>query len=187
MKQTDIELVRRFQSGDTEAYGELYDRYIRQVYDFVYYKTHHRETAEDLVSRIFMKAMEHISSFDSALKDSSFRRWLYRIAANTVIDHYRVSRQVVDINDVWDLSDDSDIERDADIREKIRQVKEYLGKLNTEQRDVVVMRIWQGMSHREIAEVLNKSEEGCRVMFHRAITKLRKEIAMLVLLLFTLI
>lgn len=157
--------------GESERFGELYDRYIRRIYTFIYYKTLHKETAEDLTSDTFIKALKNISSFDV---ERSFSSWLYKIAQNTVIDYYRTRKQTVDINDIWDLAADGDIEHDADVRLGLERVKEYLGRLPTLQRDIVIMRVWQNMSYREIAEVVGKSEESLRVTFSRAVAGLRK-------------
>jgi RNA polymerase sigma-70 factor, ECF subfamily len=167
------EIVQECQNGNLASFGKIYDEYIRKIYDFVYYKTHHKETAEDIVSKVFIKALSNIKTVD--LKKASFKTWLYTIARNTVIDYYRTKKFDRDIEDIWDLAGRDDVARDIDIRNKIKNVQEYLVELKSEQRDIIVMRVWQGMSHKEIAEVMNKSEASCKMMYGRAIKKLRKE------------
>ena len=170
--------IARCQSGDTAAFGELYDAPIKKIYEFIFYKTLHKETAEDLTSVAFTKALANINSFSGG----SFQAWLYRIARNTVIDHYRTRKQERDIDDVWDLSGDDDIERDADARAKIEKVQEYLKELPAVERDIIVMRVWQDMTHAEIAEVLGKSEGAVKVAYSRAMKDLRKNVTALVAL-----
>ena len=175
-------LVKEFQSGNKEAFGELYELYIRPIYNFVYYKTHHKETAEDLTSQVFMKAYRAAVGFES--EKGTFQAWLYQIARNAVIDHYRSVRPTRDIEDVWDLSGNENIERDTDNLLLLGKVKEQLRGFSVEQRDIVIMRVWQELSYTEIAEILGKSEASCKMSFSRSIKKLREAIpdAMLVLI-----
>ncbi len=166
--------IRDVQAGKTEAFGVLYDAFAKPIYNFVYYKTHHKETAEDLVSQIFMKALSSIRSYNS--DKGPFSAWLYQIARNQVIDHYRAVKPAFDIEDAWDIGDNSNIERDFDVREQLATVQTYLRTLSAEQRDIVIMRVWQEMSYAEIAASLGKTEASCKMMFSRTIAKLREEI-----------
>lgn len=160
--------------GNLEDFGKLYDTYVRKIYDFIYYKTHHRETAEDLTSQTFFKALQNIKNFD--IVQGSFSAWLYTIARNTVIDHYRTAKLHVDLEDIWDLPGSQNVHLDAENREALDKVREYLKELDPEHREIVVMRVWNGLSYKEIAETLGKSEDSCKMMFSRVITKLREKL-----------
>ena len=173
MENDDKALLVQYRAGDREAFGRLYDRYIGKIYRFVYYKTHHRETAEDLVSRIFTKALEKIGGFDA--DKGTFQAWLYAIARNTVIDHYRTSRGETGIEDVWDLTGNEDAERDMDAKMKLEKVGQYLARLKSAHRDILIMRLWQGLSHAEIAAALDTSEASVKMTYSRAVNKLRRE------------
>lgn len=166
-------LIQNCQSGDNESFGQLYDLYIKKIYDFIYYKTLHKETAEDLTSKVFLKAWQSISRFNSA--GGSFSAWLYQIARNAVIDHYRGQKNNRNIEDVWDLSSDEDLARDLDVKNKLADIEKYLQKLSTEQRDIIIMRVWQELSYQEIAVITGKNAANCKVIFSRAIQKLRQE------------
>ena len=181
MEDGERQAIQQCQNGDVEAFGVLYDRYIKKIYDFVYYKTMHKETAEDLVSIVFTKALEKINTF--RIQEGYFSAWLYRIARNTVIDHYRTLKKEKDIDDVWDLSSNEDIERDAHNRMQLEKVDKYLHTLSADQRDIIIMRLWQDMAHAEIAEVLGKNESAVKVAYSRAMRDLRKNVDMLILLL----
>ena len=174
MDDTEIKAIQECQTGDLEQFGLLYDKYIRKIYDFVYYKTQHNETAEDIVSQVFMKAIKKIKSFK--INRGTFQAWLYQIARNTVIDHYRTKKQDKNIDDVFDLASNTDIERDTEAKFKLEEVEEYLRDLKSEQRDIIIMRVWQGMSYADISQVMNKSEASCKMMYSRAIGKLRSEV-----------
>jgi len=101
------DIIVSCQQGDLEKFSWLYDKYIKKIYDFIYFKTTHKETAEDLTSQTFFKALEKIKTFNS--DKGTFSAWLYQIARNTVIDHYRTMKKTVDIDDVWDMAEDQDI------------------------------------------------------------------------------
>lgn len=181
MEHNEIEIIKKCQLGDLKDFSLLYGTYVKKIYDFIYYRTNHKETAEDLTSRAFMKALEKIGSFDS--EKGSFSSWIYRIARNSVIDHYRTKKIDADIADLWDLDSGDDIERDFDTKEKLKKVDEYLKTLKSEQREILIMRVWQEMSYKEIAEILGKSEASCKMSFSRAVTKLKKEMPLSLLLL----
>ncbi|MDO8260569.1 MAG: RNA polymerase sigma factor [Candidatus Magasanikbacteria bacterium] len=184
MEINEIEIIKKCQAGNLQDFALLYDTYIDKIYSFIYYRTQHKESAEDLTSRVFMKALEKINTFDT--EQGYFSAWLYRIARNSVIDHYRAKKNEVDIADIWDLSDGQDIERDIDTREKLKNVDAYLKTLKSEQREIIIMRVWQGMSYQEIAKVLGKSEASCKMTYSRALAKLKQEMPLSALILFIL-
>jgi RNA polymerase sigma-70 factor, ECF subfamily len=156
-----------------DNFGQLYDEYVRKIFNFIYYKTHHKETAEDLTSDTFTKAYRKLENFDQ--NKGKFSTWLYQIARNTVIDFYRVKKIHVNIDDVWDLSEDIDIQRDFDTSQKLKEVKKYLKTLDACQREIVLLRVWDGLSYREISEIVGKDEVNCRVIFSRTLHTLKKE------------
>lgn len=170
----DASLVTRCQQGKSADFAKLYDKYIEKIYRFIYWRVQHKETAEDLTSQVFMKALNQIDSYDET--KSTFATWIYRIARNTVIDHYRTMKQSVDIDDYWSLSDTVDIARDAEVRDKLQEVDQYLSHLSADQREIVLLRVWHGFSYKEIAELIGKTEASCKMVFSRVMTKLRVEI-----------
>ena len=179
MDNFEQNIIAKCQQGQLESFGLLYDKYIEKIYKFVYFKTNHKETAEDITSQVFLKAFNNINSFDNK---GSFNAWLYQIARNSIIDFYRLKKNEINIEDIFDLSDQSDIERDMDVKVKLEKVEKYLKHLKPEQREIIMLRIWGQMSYKEIAEILGKSESSCKMMFSRTITVLRKEMPIYLLL-----
>lgn len=171
-------------AGDRQSFGRLYDYYIREIYRFVYYKTHHREIAEDVTADIFLKAWNRIASFDS--DKGTFRTWLYAIARSTVIDHYRTEKSASSIDDAWDLPSDHDMAGVLDTALDISRVEPYLAQLSSEQREIIILRLWEDKSYREIAEILGKSEASCKMAFSRSIKTLREIMPLSLLILFLL-
>lgn len=184
MDQNDIQLVKAAQKGEAQAFGRLYDSYIEKIYRFVFYRVSHREIAEDLTSRTFIKALEKIKSFDP--EKGTFSSWLYRIARNTVIDHYRTGKTEYGLEAVWNLASSQDPEKETESKIALEKVWAYISRLDNVQREIIVMRVWEGLSHKEISQVLGKSEASCKMAYSRAMASLRQEVPLAVLLAFLL-
>jgi len=163
-----------------DNFDQFYDKYINKIFNFIYYKTHHKETAEDLTSETFIKALNKLDMFNE--NKGSFSTWIYQIARNTVIDFYRTKKDSINIEDVWDLSTDEDILRDLDTAKRLEDVKEYLKTLKSEQREIVILRVWEEMSYKEISEAMGKSEASCKMAFSRTIKILKEKMPLSVFL-----
>src|SRR3989339_84820 len=174
MLSNESDLIRESQEGGNEAFGELYDEYIQKIYKFVYFKTHHKEVAENLTSKAFIKAFEKIKSYDS--RKASFSTWLYGIARNTVIDYYRTKKLNINVEDVWDLPAKNGLLEDVDNRMKLEEVGKHLKTLDVGQREIIIMRVWDDLSYKEIAQIIGKSEANCRMMYMRAVGKLKESV-----------
>jgi RNA polymerase sigma-70 factor (ECF subfamily) len=173
MAQDEMKIIKSCQAGNLDDFALLYDAYIEKIYNFIYYKTHHRQTAEDLTGQTFMKALKNIGNFDT--EKNYFNSWLYKIARNTVIDHYRTQKHPQDIDDAWDLASPNNLEEDIDTKNKLEEVKKYIENLKGDQRDILMLRLWQDLSYKEIAAIMDKSEAGCKMAFSRGINELRKQ------------
>jgi RNA polymerase sigma-70 factor (ECF subfamily) len=185
MKSENIEKVAdACRKGNLEDFGLLFDAFHQKIYRFVYFRTHHRETAEDITSQIFTKALEHISSFDPS--KASFSTWLYQIARNSLIDNYKSNRPVEPPEQLEDISSNQNLERQTEAVLNLEKVKKFLSTLDEEKREVVTMRVWDGLSYKEIAEVLGRTESSCKMTFVRAMEKLNKEAAFALLYLLML-
>lgn len=174
-------LIAGCKQGDAASFGQLYDAYFQRLYRFVYYRTQHQQTAEDLVSQAFMKAWDKIRSFDAT--KARFSTWLHQIARNLLIDHYRKSAPVQDIECAWDIGEDAGLERDAETALLMQKVRPYLDQLTPQQRQVLIMRIWDDLPYAEIAQILGTSEAACKMAFSRAVDKLQAQLAVIILLL----
>ncbi|MFH1427179.1 MAG: RNA polymerase sigma factor [Patescibacteria group bacterium] len=146
----------------------------KKIYNFIFYKTGQKETAEDLTSQTFIKALENIKKYNST--KGSFSSWLYRIARNTVIDYYRTKKENFNITDFTNLGSDENLEDQTDLKQQLEKVQKYLLKLKAEQREIIIMRVWDGLSYEEISQIVNKSQASCKMQFSRTINKLRKDL-----------
>ncbi len=171
--EDDAAFALAAQAGNQDAFATLYDRYAEKIYRFVYYKTFTKEVAEDIVSDVFMKALQKIHSFESA--KGTFSAWLYRIARNAVIDYYRTRKTTIDIEDLLDLGTSDRTAEERDAINALKKVSDYLGTLNAKQREIITLRIWEERSYREIAEIVGGSEDSVKMAFSRSIRELREK------------
>lgn len=173
-QEQELKIVENCQSGQMEQFSLLYDEYVNKIYRFLFYRIQHKETSEDLTSVVFLKALENIKKFD--FKKGLFSVWIYRIARNTAIDHLRTKKETVNIEDIFDLSiDELKIEDRVDLELKIKDVRAYMEKLTPEQKELITMRVWDGLSYREIAGITGKTENSLKTMFSRTMKDLRTD------------
>ncbi len=160
----EMDLVRQAQQGDLEAYDELVQRYQQRIYATVYHMTSNHEDANDLAQDSFIKAFQALKSFKGG---SSFYTWLYRIAVNKTINFLKqrknrvhMSLNDLDFNaennpDLVALISDKTPRRDAGLKELQEKLNAAMLKLSEPHRLVVVLHDVQGMSHDEVAEVMD--------------------------------
>lgn len=185
MTQDESSAIAACKAGDLSAFDVLYTTHIDAIYRYLYRRTLHRMTAEDLASTAFLKALEKIDAFDPT--KGHFGGWVMTIAKNVLTDHYRALRPSTDIEDVWDLQSDDDVVQSLDDRESHKELREALKQLPKDKREIVLLRIWEDLSYAEIAALTGKSEGNCKVIFSRAMKDLRTLLpASSLLLLFTL-
>jgi RNA polymerase sigma-70 factor (ECF subfamily) len=164
-------LIASCQAGRLEDFDPLYTAYVKRIYAYVYRRVLDRQIAEDIVSITFMKALEGIKSFDA--RKGNFSSWIYRIARNAMTDHFRAAHPTDDIDAAWDLSSDDDVEKDVKLREQRAVLRDALKTLDANKREIVLLRIWEDLSYKEIAAITGKSEANCKMIFSRAVASLR--------------
>lgn len=173
MDPKELSAIEACQAGELGSFDDLYQRYAERIYRFVYFKTFHKETAEDITSDIFMKAMERINQFDKS--KGTFSAWIYRVARNTIIDHYRTAHPTDDIEEGIPFMSSTNIEREVEADVALEKVKEAIRTLKTDQQEIVIMRLWDGLSHEEISQILGMTESNVKQIFSRTIRKLRED------------
>ncbi|MFC4496561.1 ECF subfamily RNA polymerase sigma factor, BldN family [Streptomyces ovatisporus] len=170
-----MDLVERAQSGESEAFGRLYDQYSDTVYRYIYYRVGGKATAEDLTSETFLRALRRIGTFTWQGRD--FGAWLVTIARNLVADHFKSSRfrlevttgEMLDANEVERSPEDSVLESlsNAALLEAVR-------RLNPQQQECVTLRFLQGLSVAETARAMGKNEGAIKTLQYRAVRTLAR-------------
>lgn len=176
MLDGEAQLIRKAQRGDTACFGELYDHYLPKIYRYIFAKVNHREYAEDIAHEVFLAAWKNLPGYRE--RGYPFSSWLYRIARNEIIDHYRLEKHHANVDeldpDAVHLA--SAAERELDLSLAWRTVKEAMNELTDEERDVLLLRFVNDLTPKEVAAVLGKSEGAVRVMQHRAIQDLKRRL-----------
>ena len=183
---SDMQIVHRVQAGDVAAFDRLILKYRERVFSIVYHMTSNREDAADLTQESFIKAFQSIQRFGG---QSSFFTWLYRIAVNSTLSHLRkgrlrsffslervdsdepVSKEIIDA-----LTDKTDADRDAFVHELQEKLNDAMQKLSTKHRTVVTLFEIEGLSHQEIADVMDCSVGTVRSRLHYAKQLLQAEL-----------
>lgn len=171
MDSVELDAITDCRAGALSAFDVLYTRHVDAVYRYLFRRTLLRDIAEDLTSTTFLKAMESIRSFDSS--KGELRPWLYRIARNTLIDYYRTLRPSADIASVWDLPGEDIASLAAERSLDAAALHRALAALSADQREVVLLRVWEGLSHADIAVLTSRTETNTKVLFSRGIARLR--------------
>jgi RNA polymerase sigma-70 factor (ECF subfamily) len=167
-----LSAVTNAKQGDDDAMRFLYLRYADNVYGYVCSIVRDEHEAEDVTQQIFAKLMTALQRYEP--RSVPFSAWILRIAHNAAIDHMR-ARRAVPCEEVRSPElEDGDVSR-----ERARDLQAALSKLPPEQRDVIVMRFVLGLSPKEIAERIGRSEDAVHGLQHRGRTTLRRELTAL--------
>lgn len=164
--------VRFSQSGDRDAFGRLYETHLERIYRYVYFRVFDRELAEDVTSLVFLKAWEHLGSFEGG--QIPFAKWLYRVAHNTVIDYYRTRKPVIALEHVHPLqvSYSDGMEKKIDLDIFSSHLAEALEELTAGQREVLILKFIGGLTTQEIARKVDKGLGAVRALQMRGLRRL---------------
>lgn len=169
---SDQELLARALQGDTDAFGDLYERYLDEIQRYIFYRVANRHDAEDLTETVFLKAWEALPRFKSS--NVNLRAWLYRIAHNTLIDHYRTHKLTTDLSAEQMRDAQPNPERQIQDRDEQKRLAILIRSLDADLQQIIVCRFVNGLSHAETAQIMGIKEGHVRVRQFRALQKLRE-------------
>jgi RNA polymerase sigma-70 factor, ECF subfamily len=158
---------------DPKAFGELYERYLKKIYTYIFYRVGNHADAEDLTSRVFQKAFIHLPGYEH--QGLPFSAWLYRIAHNMVANWYRDQgrRKIVGLDEATRRSAEDEpgsaFERSAD-REMLLKI---IRQLSADKQQVLILKFAEGYSNTEIGVILGKTEGAVKSLYHRTLLQLR--------------
>jgi len=167
-------LVSRAQNGDGDAFALLYQEYVNPIYRYTYLRVGQAGLAEDLTQEVFLRALQSIGSY--RWKGKLFVSWLFRIAHNLIIDHYRRAKKNKCIplaETVTNVASDDPVAT-AEQRMELSGLKRAIEKLPAQQREVISLRFGTDLSVAETAVAIGKTEGTVKKLQYVAIAKLRK-------------
>ncbi len=172
-QESDVQnLVSQAQSGDSEAFGRIYDLYARQVHNFLFGKVRHTQTCEDLVHTVFLKAWTNLKSYQPR-SNVKFSTWLFQIANYTLIDHWRTKKPTSELIEVENLAA---FASDPKLYEEYEYLWKAIIELPPNYQTVLDLRFKQDLSVEETAAIMGKSPVGIRVLQHRALKALKNKL-----------
>jgi RNA polymerase sigma-70 factor, ECF subfamily len=159
-------------------FSRFYREHLRDVYNYTYYRTGNHHDAEDLTTQTFLQAYRHFERAQREANGRPLRPWLIRIAHNLAANYYRDrSRKPTSaLEDLDAVSEPLDTEDVVVGREEAVEVLEGVRALPDDRREALIMRFALGMDNREIARALGRSEGATKVLLHRAIKQLEKDL-----------
>lgn len=172
-KIPDDLLVKRTKQGDAGAFGEIYDRYFTPLYRYIHYRISNRQEAEDIAETVFLNTLETILRGETDIVN--IQGWLFRSAHNAIVDHYRMHKATLPLDQATDLEDG------AKTTEKLVQdrldganLRKAIASLEPDYQQVIALRFISQLSHSETAQVMGLKEGNLRVMQYRALKRLRQ-------------
>ena len=177
---SENEYIDRAAHGDTEAFSLLYERYVTRIYNYIYYRTGNQYEAEDLTSRVFHRALHHISHYDN--RGVPFSAWLYRIAHNLVANWHRDQgrRPTVPLEDYSVTAvPGNHPEAEAMASEEQRVLLNAVRRLPPDRQQLLILKFVERLSNAEVGAIMGRTEGAVKSLYHRTLTALREEIIQL--------
>ncbi len=171
----DRELVA-LAKDDAEAFGELYARYVKKMYSYIFHRTGNTQDAEDLTAKVFIRAYSHIGNYVD--RGAPFQAWLYRIAHNLVANWHRdqARRKIIALDDYVAHSLQSEApERLAEDVEERDQLMESVRRLPEERQQLLLLKFIEQLSNAEIGEIMGRTEGAIKSLYHRTLLALRDD------------
>ena len=171
------DVLRRASQGDRDAFGQLYERYVERIFNYVYYRTGNPHDAEDLTARVFQRAMNHIRNYTD--RGVPFSAWLYRIAHNLVANWHRdrSRKQEIPIDDLPILPTKGDHpEKNLVHSQEQESLLKMIRKLPPERQNLLILKFVENMSNAEIGEIMGRSEGAVKSLYHRTLLALRDQL-----------
>jgi RNA polymerase sigma-70 factor (ECF subfamily) len=174
-EETLDRLVADAKRGDADAFGRIFDEYAGPIYRFIASRVSRPSDAEDLTQLVFVKALEALPRYEA--RGVPFGGWLFRLARNAIIDQIRTRREHLSLVAATTReSEEASPEAIASLRDDLDRVAVALRELTDDQREVIELRFFAGLSVAEAAEAMGRQEGTIRGLQFRAVAALRRSL-----------
>jgi RNA polymerase sigma-70 factor (ECF subfamily) len=174
--QEEARLVEQAKQ-DQKAFGELYERYVGRIYNYVYYRTGNHQDAEDLTARVFHRALAHIDNYQE--RGLPFSAWLHRIAHNLVANWHRdrSRRKIVPLGEFMasHLAGDGP-EAVTESREEQERLLQVIRRLPEDRQQLLILKFVERLPNAEIGQIMDRSEGAIKSLYHRTLIALREDL-----------
>jgi len=163
--------------GDRDAFGQLYERYVERIFNYVYYRTGNLHDAEDLTARVFQRAMNHIQNYTD--RGVPFSAWLYRIAHNLVANWHRdrSRKQEIPLTDLPVVPSREDRPETSLVRSQEQEsLLRLIRQLPSERQTLLILKFVENLSNAEIGQIMGRSEGAVKSLYHRTLLALRDQL-----------
>lgn len=171
---TEDQAIARAAEGDTEAFTFLYERYVNRIYNYIYYRTGNPHEAEDLTSRVFYRALDHINHYNN--RGVPFSAWLYRIAHNLVANWHRDNsrRKEVPLDDYTQVPHRS-LQPEARVvdTQEMEALLKAIRRMPPDRQQLLILKFVEDMSNADVAMIMMRSEGAIKSLYHRTLLALR--------------
>jgi len=171
------QLVERAQQGDREALEELYLIHFDRIYSYLHMTVGNKHDAEDLTTQTFLKMLESIGKF--RWQSAPFSAWLFRIAHNLSMDHFRSRRRWQPEEEVPEPIGSEEPSAELAAMQSIgrQSMLELIERLSPEQQQVLTLKFVFNFANADVAKILDKTEGAIKSLQHRALASLQKQLA----------
>lgn len=177
LEYNEEDVLKNASLGDHDAFGQLYERYVERIFNYVYYRTGNARDAEDLTARVFQRAMNHIKNYTD--RGAPFSAWLYRIAHNLVANWHRdrSRKQEIPLDDLPILPSKDDHPEKTLVRSQEQEaLLRMIRALPSERQNLLILKFVENMSNAEIGAMMGRSEGAVKSLYHRTLLALREQL-----------
>lgn len=174
---TDANAVKLASKGDAEAFSYLYEQNVGRIYNYIFFRIGSEADAEDLTSRVFHRAFNHIERYVE--KGVPFSAWLYRIAHNLIANWHRDNhrRKEVSLEEQIDFPHHGELpERTLEQQQETDQLLRAIRKLSPDRQQLILLKYLEDLPNAEIAVIMSRTEGAIKSLYHRALIALREDL-----------
>lgn len=166
-------LLHQVRRGNARAFANLYNKHVKEIQRFILFKISNKEVAEELTHSVFSKTLDYLLQGNEI---KNLRAFLYQSARHLIVDFYRKKNLEVSLEEALNIPSFSNHQQKVDQELEIEKIKKYLSFLKPEHQEIILLRFFEGLPFKEIAQIVNQTEANVRAIASRGIKKLKERL-----------